>query len=268
MTRAGSAWRLDGRVALVTGVGPGIGAHVVRTFAEHGAQVVFCARSQARVLALEESSRKEGYDVAGLVSDLARDGEPARLADSARAMFGDIDVIFNNAYANPAWLTSDGSSPRRGVPPDKGFFAYTRADWEQCFRVNVVVPYELAALLTPQMRRRGGGSIVNVLSVAAFRPTPPAVAYGVSKAAAATLTAYLAKECGPEVRVNAICPGTITPDGRVWPMFERAVASTPLARTGRAAEVANAALFLASPASSYTSGQVLYVDGGRARTVG
>jgi NAD(P)-dependent dehydrogenase (short-subunit alcohol dehydrogenase family) len=95
----------------------------------------------------------------------------------------------------------------------------------------------------------------------------PTVAYGLSKAAAESLTRYLAKHCGPAVRVNAVCAGSITPDGQQWPTFSGILDTIPSGRTGRPRDVANAAVFLASDAASYTTGQVLFVDGGRSSAV-
>jgi NAD(P)-dependent dehydrogenase (short-subunit alcohol dehydrogenase family) len=260
-------FRLDGRVAIVTGIGPGIGSHVARAYAASGAKVVFCARDAGRVRALETSLVDEGHDVTGLVADVSIEGDLQHLVSTAEDLFGAVDILFNNAYANPAWLPSPAGSPARGAIPDKDFFDYSAADWQSCFDVNVVAPYRLAALVVPGMQARGRGVIINVLSVAAFRPTLPAVAYGVTKAALETLTLYLAKHCGPAIRVNAICPGSITADGETWPVFQPMLAQIPAGRLGRAADVAGTAVFLASDASSYTTGQVVFVDGGRA-TVG
>ena len=117
------------------------------------------------------------------------------------------------------------------------------------------------------MKARGKGVIINVLSASAFRVSLPVVPYGVTKAALHTLTRYLAKACGPEVRVNALCPATISVDGEVWEAFRANLATTPFGRSGLASETVGAALFLASDASSYSTGQVVFVDGGRVNTV-
>jgi NAD(P)-dependent dehydrogenase (short-subunit alcohol dehydrogenase family) len=125
------------------------------------------------------------------------------------------------------------------------------------------------------MKARGGGSIINVLTTAAFTPvtTMPLAAYGSTKARLAMLTRYLAKECGPDIRVNAICPGTVAADSESadlragQPAWAPLLAGIPLGRVGVADEVVGAAMFLASPASSYITGQVIFVDGGRVNTV-
>jgi NAD(P)-dependent dehydrogenase (short-subunit alcohol dehydrogenase family) len=137
-------------------------------------------------------------------------------------------------------------------------------DWDAPWRVNVMGPFLLAKGCVPMMVARGGGSIVNVLTTAAFLPLSPMAPYGVTKSALWTLTRYLAKECAPAVRANAITPGTTSADGSItFASWHTALPHVPLGRMGLAGETAEAALFLASDASSYTTGQNLFVDGGR-----
>jgi NAD(P)-dependent dehydrogenase (short-subunit alcohol dehydrogenase family) len=268
MSSAVPDFGLVGKVALVTGVGEGIGLHVVRVFAAAGARVVFCSRNPDRVASMQTAAAQttdRDDAIMGVVADIAEAANIDRLVQTALERFGRIDVVFNNAYTNPAWTSANVV---RGTPPDKDTLDYSTEDWEECFNVNVLAPYRLAQHVVPLMQDQGGGSIINVLSVAAFRPAPPAVAYGVSKAALSMLTRYLAKSSGPVVRVNAICPGSITPDGDSWKVFEPLLPKIPAGRVGRASDIGGAALYLASSASDYVTGQVIYVDGGRTSTVG
>ena len=119
------------------------------------------------------------------------------------------------------------------------------------------------------MRTQGGGTFLNVLSTAGLTPIAGigGAAYGATKAGLQMLTRYLAKECAPEVRVNAICPGTIDAEGEMRDIWTENIKGVPLQRVGRAAEVVGAALLLASDAGSYITGQTIFVDGGRVNTV-
>jgi NAD(P)-dependent dehydrogenase (short-subunit alcohol dehydrogenase family) len=264
-----SLFRLDGRTALVTGVGPGIGAHVATAFAQAGANVVVAARNATRIEDIAHKLTSDGHRAVAVKADVSRAGDLDRLVVEAKSAFGQIDIVFNNAHANPAWTAQQGTEHglARMESPDKGPFDYSDQDWQVCLDVNVLAPYRLAQAVVPGMKERGAGVIITVLSGAAFRPTLPVVPYGVTKAALHMLTRYLAKACGPEVRVNAICPASISPDGEVWDGFKAHLPDIPLRRPGRAQEVVGAALYLASPASSYSSGEVLFVDGGRINTV-
>jgi NAD(P)-dependent dehydrogenase (short-subunit alcohol dehydrogenase family) len=268
MTDPTSAFRLDGRTALVTGVGPGIGAHVATAYATAGANVVLAARDGARITALATELTGRGLSVLAVPADVGREDDLGRLVTAAEAAFGAVDIVFNNAHANPAWTAQVGLAHghARTSRPDKGPFDYTTADWQACLDINVLAPYRLAQAVVPGMKERGHGVLINVLSAAAFRPTLPVVPYGVTKSALHMLTRYLAKAAAPEVRVNALCPATISVDGEVWEGFRGNLATTPLGRPGRASEVVGTALYLASDASSFSTGQVVFVDGGRVNT--
>jgi NAD(P)-dependent dehydrogenase (short-subunit alcohol dehydrogenase family) len=139
--------------------------------------------------------------------------------------------------------------------------------WEEAVAVNLLAPYRLARMVVPEMKAVGKGSIITVLTCAAFTPIPPQFAYGSTKAGLHMLTRYMAKVCGPEVRVNAICPGSMSPDGAVRDAFAPHVAKNAIPRTGLASEAVGAALLLASDASSYTTGSVIFTEGGRVSTI-
>lgn len=262
------SFSLAGRVALVTGVGPGIGAHVAEAYAAAGARVVLAARDAGRIEALARTIGDRGHQALAVPADVARPDDLDRLVCAAEDAYGGIDVVFNNAHANPAWTAQQEleHGHARTRRPDKGPLDYSAEDWQACLDVNLLAPYRLAQAVVPGMRERGRGVIVTVLSGAAFRPTLPVVPYGVTKSALHMLTRYLAKACAPEVRVNAICPASISVDGEVWEGFRGHLDQIPLGRVGRASEVVGAALYLASDASSYSSGEVLFVDGGRIGT--
>jgi NAD(P)-dependent dehydrogenase (short-subunit alcohol dehydrogenase family) len=186
--------------------------------------------------------------VTPIVADLSDPAQRARLIDAIGER-GGVDILINNA-------TSSGR-PGSGLET-------TVEMWRNAVEMNVTAPFELCRAFVPEMRRRGKGTVINILSTAAFAVVPPMLAYGAMKSALWTMTKYLARECAPEVRVNAICPGTVQEGGELKvASWARLLPLTALGRVGDPDELACAALFLASDASSYTTGQVIFVDGGR-----
>jgi NAD(P)-dependent dehydrogenase (short-subunit alcohol dehydrogenase family) len=244
---------LAGQTAIITGVGPGIGEHVATAYAQAGARVVLFARSADRVQAVAESLERSGCEALAVQGDVAVDDDLRRLVESARDRFGSVDILFNNAAAN------------NGVGVERTWLDISDEDWQACVDVNLLAPFRLAKALVPAMASKGRGVIINVISTAGFTVVPRigAFAYGATKAGLMMLTRYLARECGPTVRVNALCPGTIDANGQMREIWKPLMADIPLGRVGCADEVVGAALFLASPASSYTTGQCIFVDGGR-----
>jgi len=247
-------FRLDGRTVLMTGAGPGIGTHVSKAFAAVGANVVVSARTADRVEALAAEIRAAGGRAIAIAADAASLEDTERLAERAQAEFGPVHVLFCSAAFG-------------ALPIDSDPFAADIAHWQQAFAVNVLTPYRLAQLLVPGMRAAGYGSIINLLTCAAFTPILPQMAYGTTKSALQMLTRYLAKAGGGVVRANCICPGSMSPDGEVKPAFAKHLTSNAIQRTGLAEEVVGAALLLASPASSYTTGQTIFCEGGRVGTI-
>lgn len=246
-------FRLDGRTALVTGASRNIGAAICRAFAEAGAGLVVVARTpeplQAGAVALRE---RYGVPVLEVAADLARAADRERLVDTVARAGLEIDVLVNNAPG--------GGRPESGL-------ATSAAQWGDAIAVNVTAPFELCRAFIPGMQARGGGAVINVLSSAAFAVVPPMLAYGATKSALWTMTRYLARECAPSVRVNAVCPGTIQEGGALKvPSWAALLPRTALRRVGDPDELACVALFLASDAASYMTGEVVFVDGGRVRT--
>jgi len=242
-------FRLDGRTALITGASRNIGAAISRAFAEAGASLIVNARGADALNAHAAALREQyGGTVTALAADLSLPAQRARLIDEVAARDG-VDILVNNA-------TSGGR-------PDS-MLATTAEQWQAAMEVNVTTPFELCRACIPGMQARGRGVVINVLSTAAFHVVPPMLAYGAMKSALWTMTKYLARECAPAVRVNAICPGTVQEGGEMKvPSWSKLLPLTALGRVGEADELATTALYLASDASSYTTGQVVFVDGGR-----
>jgi NAD(P)-dependent dehydrogenase (short-subunit alcohol dehydrogenase family) len=242
---------LEGKVALITGATMNIGRSIAQAYAEAGAKLVITARTRSDLDKTASELSSLGCDVLPVAGDVADPTAAERTVGEAEAAFGKIDVLVNNAYhagsARPFALE---------VPSE---------DWDRCWRTNVLGPYRYMQLTCRQMMQTGG-SIINVLSIAAFQHVPGMTAYAATKAALWSLTRYVATEMAPNVRVNAISPGPVSEDGLPrTPGMARVAPLVPLQRIGRPDEVANVALFLASDASSYVTAQVIGVDGGFAR---
>ena len=194
-------FRLDGRTALITGASRNIGAAIGRAFAEAGANLVVNARDAGRLEEFAAAVREQfEVHVTPLPADLSQPAERARMIEEIRQRVGGVDVVVNNA-------TSSGR-PASGLET-------TAEMWREAVEVNVAAPFELCRAFVPDMRQRGRGAVINVLSTAAFAVVPPMLAYGAMKSALWTMTKYLARECAPEVRVNAICPGTVQEGGEL-----------------------------------------------------
>ncbi len=258
MTSVTDRFRLDGRTAILTGVGPGVGEHVAKAYAELGANVVISARSPDRLdrIAAEINALGGGRATA-LAADAGVKGDLERLVEAAHDSFGAVHIVFNNAAAGVVYAA------------DGGLWANTDAVWKTAMDVNVLATWRLTELTTKEMQAHGKGSVISVQSCGGFTPIPPAVAYGVSKAALAFLTRSLAKALAPHTRVNALCVGSMSPDGqeaeihRGLGLAER----NAIKRFGAADEAVGAAILLASDASSYTTGSTIFVEGGRVGTI-
>lgn len=251
-------FRLDGRTAILTGVGPGVGEHVAKAYAELGADVVLSARSQDRLDRIAaEIDAKDGGRALAVAADAGDKADLERLVEAAHDRFGPVHIIFNNAAAGVVYAH------------DGGLWANTDAVWKTAFDVNVLATWRLAELTTADMQAHGTGSIISVQSCGGFTPLPPAVAYGVSKAALAFLTRSLAKALAPHTRVNALCVGSMSPDGQEADIHKGLglAERNAIKRFGAADEAVGAAILLAGAASSYTTGSTVFVEGGRVGTI-
>jgi NAD(P)-dependent dehydrogenase (short-subunit alcohol dehydrogenase family) len=248
---------LSGKVALVTGGSRGLGRAMCRAFAEAGAAVAVASRKLEACVALaEELTAATGVKAAGFGCNVARWGDCDRLVTEVYDTFGTVDVLVNNA----------GSSPRYPSLADVGEDLF-----DKVIALNLKGPFRLAALIGTRMAAGGGGgSIINVSSVAAVMVDPDALPYSAAKAALNTLTVGLARAFAPSVRVNGIMPGMFLTDiSHAWDPDTYATMTQdliPLHRGGEPDEIVGAALYLASPASSYTTGAIIKVDGGMAHS--
>ena len=244
-------FRLDGKAAVITGAGRGIGAAVARSFAEVGADVVIGARTRSQLDEVAAQCRDQGGRAVVVDGDLSgRDGL-SRLVDAAADEFGRLDIVVNNV---------GGSMP---MP----FLDTTEKMFVEALQWNVVTAFNLTQLATPMLVESGAGAVVNIASVAGRFRDRGFAAYGTAKAALIQLTRNLASDLSPTVRVNAVAPGSIATSAldivlQTPELHDEMVRRTPLGRLGTDADIAAAVLYLASPAASYVTGRIIDVDGG------
>ena len=247
-------FRLDGQVAVITGAGRGIGAAIAKTFAAAGADVALGARTESDLEQVAAAVESLGRRAVWVATDVLHGEQLQRLADTAMKKLGRIDILVNNA---------GGFAPQAALDTPVELF-------NQAMRFNVSTAYEMSILCVPLMvDSSGGGSIVNISSVAGEHPTPWFSSYGTAKGALSLLSRELAQEFAPRVRVNAIAVGSTRTDALnsvLNPEIEQTMVDlTPMARLGEVEDVALGALYLASSASSYVTGDVLGVNGGLQR---
>jgi len=241
---------LDGAVAVVTGGGRGLGRAIARGLGAHGARLVLCGRTPAT---LEAAAAEIGGEVLTHAADVSREEDVLALRDAALARFGQIDVLVNNAGVNPIY---------------KGIEGTTLDEWQQIVDVNLTGTFLCCKHLGTVMAKAGRGSIITVSSVAGHVGLRRSVPYCATKGGVELLTKALALDwAGKGVRVNCIAPGYFETDltaGMIAneTLSARLLAQTPLGRFGRDPDIVGAAVFLASPASAYMTGQSLVVDGG------
>lgn len=255
ITDASTLFDLSGRVALVTGGSKGIGKAMAAALAAHGATVVVSSR---KIEQCEEASAEINEGIGAeraipIAANAGRKEELEALVAATREKAGPVDILVGNAAVNPHY------GPISEIPD---------AAYEKIMATNVQSNLWLARLVIPDMEAKGRGSIMVTSSIGAFRASPTLGTYGMSKLALIGLVRNLALEFGPKgIRVNAICPGLIRTDfaKALWtdPAAEKRVnEDTPLRRLGEPDDLAGVAVFLASDASRYMTGQALTVCGG------
>lgn len=245
---------LTGKVAVVTGGSRGLGREMCRAFAARRAKVVIASRKLDACRALaDEITSEHGTDTLAVACHVGEWSDCTSLIATTIERFGTIDVLVNNAGMSPLY---------------RSLSAVSEELFDKVIGVNLKGPFRLAALAAEHMQAHGGGSIINVSSTSSIQPSAAEVPYGAAKAGLNALTVALAHMFGPTVRVNGIMPGPFLTDiSKAWDLdafAARAKSTIPLQRGGEATEIVGAALYLASPASSYTTGSIIKVDGGSA----
>ncbi|HWU14931.1 MAG TPA: SDR family oxidoreductase [Caulobacter sp.] len=246
---------LTDKVAIITGSSRGIGKAIAERLAEHGAKVVISSRKAGpcdEVAAEINARHGEGTAIA-VPANIASKEDLQRLVDETRRAFGKVDICVCNAASNPYY------GPLAGIADDQ---------FRKILDNNIISNHWLIGMVAPEMRARKDGSIIIVSSIGGLRGNAVIGAYNISKAADFQLARNLAHEFGPDnVRVNCIAPGLIKTDfaRALWEdpeILERSTKGVPLRRIGEPDELAGAAVYLASKAGSFMTGQALVVDGG------
>ncbi|MEM6628419.1 MAG: glucose 1-dehydrogenase [Bacteroidota bacterium] len=244
---------LSGKVAIITGSSKGIGEAMARGMAEAGASVVISSRKQEAVDAVAQKFKEDGLEAMGIACHVGQEDQLKNLVDQTVERYGGVDILVNNAAINPIW------TPIAQV--DGAIF-------DKMVQVNVKSCFLLSNMCYPYMEKRGGGSIIHISSVEGLKPSFGLGVYSMTKAAVIMLAQNQAKEWGPDkIRVNAICPGLVKTklSAGLWSneaILNKYEESIPLGRMAMPDEMVGLALFLASGASSYTTGGVFTADGG------
>lgn len=242
-------FNLSGKVALVTGGSRGLGAAIVRGFAAQGADVIIASRKLENCEALAREVESMGRKSLALSCHVGHWNELEGLVRRCYAAFGKIDILVNNAGMSPVTPSS---------------LEVSEEVFDKVIGLNFKGPYRLCALVGARMASAAGGSIINVSSIGSIRPEPAYGPYAGAKAALNAITRAFAFEFGPRVRVNGILPGSFRTDiAKNWPADKEKNTDAVAGRFGEPEEIVSTALYLASDASSFTTGSLISVDGGR-----
>lgn len=246
-------FRLDNKIAIITGASKGIGKAIARALGEQGARVVVSSRKQEAVDEVADEFASEGMQIMGIAAHMADQVQIRNLVDLTLKAYGGIDIVVNNAAINPVY----------------GPIAEVESEvFDKIMQVNVKGPLELSKLAYPAMKESGGGSVINISSIEGITPGLGLGLYSISKSALISLTKVLAREWGKEgIRVNVICPGLVktkfsealTSNERV---MKYVLAKQALPELAEPEDIAGLALYLASQASSFVTGGVYTADGG------
>lgn len=248
-----SLFDLAGKVAVVTGSSKGIGRAIAERLAEHGARVVVSSRKADACETVAAGIRARGGEAIVVPCHIARKEDLQALVDRTVARWGGIDVLVCNAAVNPYLGPAAGASDEV---------------YERIMGANVRSNFWLCNMVLPGMAARGGGSVIIVSSIGGLRGSAQLGLYAISKAADMQLARNICVEWGPKnIRANAIAPGLIRTDfaRALWEdpvLYRKRTRDTPLQRIGEPDEIAGAAVFLASPAGSFVTGQTIVIDGG------
>lgn len=250
-----SLFDLTGKVAIVTGASRGIGAAIAEALAEAGARVVLTSRKQESVEAVASQIRRHGGEALAVAAHTGDDAAVETLVRRTVETYGGVDILVNNAATNPHFgpvLTAEESH------------------WDKTFDINVKGYLRIIKACVPSMQARGGGKVINMASIAGKIPQPGMGVYCVTKAGVIMLTEVLAAElAAANIQVNAIAPGFVKTkfSATIWSneaMNTAVLAGIPQQRMAEPAEIAGIALYLAAPASNFTTGATILVDGGQA----
>lgn len=254
MSRWEERFSIEGRAALVTGASSGIGAEIAEVFADAGARIFATGRDEARLQTVADTIREAGGDCETVVADLATKEGCASVIEAASAWRSPIDILVNSA----------------GIARVGPALGYDVEDWDMTMALNLRAPFLLAQSLAPAMIEAGRGKIINISSQTGVIALPDHAAYAASKGGLNALTKSLMTELAPHnIQVNAICPTVVmTEMGKtIWSPPEKSgpmLAGIPLGRFGEPVEVADMALYLASPASDLVNGALMMIEGGYA----
>lgn len=251
-------WNLQGRAALVTGGGAGIGRACVEILAQAGADVMIADRDLATATQTAHSiAQATGRDVRAVACDVLEDEQLVKAVDSTLTAFGRLNILVNNA---------GGGGGGKESPSE-----ISMDDFARSFQLNLFPAWRLAQLAVPHMNADGYGSIINITSMSSINKSPAMSGYAAAKAALNHMGANLAHDYGPIVRINAVGPGatrTAALDSVLTPEIEqRMLAHTPIKRLGTPEDIAGAVLYFAAPISNWVSGQTLFVNGGGVQTL-
>jgi NAD(P)-dependent dehydrogenase (short-subunit alcohol dehydrogenase family) len=245
---------LKGRAALVTGGSRGIGAEICRAFAEAGADVAVVSRKIANCESVAEELRSKGAKAVAIGANIGKSEDCDRAVEETVKAFGRLDILVNNA------ATSLSFGPSMDCPEDA---------FSKMFDVNVKGPFMMTRRAMPHMEKAGGGSVVNISSTGGIVPPPMIGIYGATKAGLIHLSKVMAKELGAYgIRVNVVAPGLVRTEfsRALWDneeILKDFLCRQPIQRLTEPQDITGAVLFLASPASSMVTGEILVVDGGQ-----
>jgi NAD(P)-dependent dehydrogenase (short-subunit alcohol dehydrogenase family) len=254
-----SLFSLEGKVAIVTGAGRGIGKAIALSLADVGADVVAAARTASDIETTASEITAKGRRALAMPTDVRLSDQVNKLIEKTAAQFGKIDILVNNAggsFSVPTLELSEGG-------------------WDAIIRENLKSIFLCSQAAAKAMIEQKKGSIINISSVAGFIPYSSNAAYGAAKAGVINFTMTMALDLAPyNIRVNSIAPGYIATEGAFQAqkadaeLIQRRTASIPLGRHGQAQDIVGAVIYLASEASSYVTGQTLVIDGGAITNTG